>query len=83
MIWEGDEESKQTTKKISGVYVFNDSDVGEEINKNSVLWKSHFYTINFSHSFICKSCLKVKTQFVDLIYDLLKTGFKQPVYGKL
>ena len=31
--------------------MFNGSDTGEGANRNSVLWKPHLYTINFSHSY--------------------------------
>lgn len=77
------ENSKEPDKKFNCVYVFNNSTVGEGANKNSVLWKPHLYTINFSYSYICKSCPKVKNEFVNMIFDLLRTGFQQPVYGKL
>ncbi len=77
------ETSKEPDKKFAGVYVFNGSDTGEGANRNSVLWKPHLYTINFSHSYICKSCPKVKNEFVSMIYDLLRTEFAKPVYGKI
>lgn len=77
------ETSKEPDKKFNGVYVFNNSDVGEGANRNSVLWKPHLYTINFQYSYIGKSCAKVRSAFVNMIYELLRTGFKQPVYGKL
>lgn len=77
------ETSKEPDKKFDGVYVFNGSDIGEGANRNSVLWKPHLYTINFSYSYICKSCSKVKNKFVSMIYDLLRTGFAKPVYGKI
>ncbi len=77
------ETSKEPDKKFNGVYVFNNSEFGEGANRNSVLWKPHLYTINFQYSYICKSCPKIKQQFINIIYDLLKTGFKQPVCGKL
>lgn len=53
------ETSKEPDKKFDGVYVFNGSDIGEDANRNSVLWKPHLYTINFSYFYICKSCSKV------------------------
>lgn len=77
------ETSKEPNKKFNGVYVFNDSDIGEGVNRNSVLWQPHLYTINFLYSHICKSCPKVKNEFVSMIYDLLRTGFAKPVYGKI
>ncbi|MEG0591549.1 MAG: DUF4238 domain-containing protein, partial [Lachnospiraceae bacterium] len=46
------------------------------------LWKPHLYTINFAYSYIGKSCPKVKKEFTSMIYDLLRTGFANPVYGK-
>lgn len=82
--WETQVETlKEPDKKFNGIYVIKDGSIGDGANRNSVLWKPHLYTINFKYSFICNSCAKVKSQYVDLIYDLLKTGFKQPVYGKL
>ncbi len=82
--WETEvETSKEPNKKFTGVYVFNGSDIGEGANRNSVLWKPHLYTINFSCSYICKSCPRVKKEFVLMIHDLLRTGFAKPVYGKI
>lgn len=82
--WETQVETlKEPDKKFNGIYVIKDGSIGDGANRNSVLWKPHLYTINFKYSFICNSCAKLKSQYVDLIYDLLKTGFKQPVYGKL
>lgn len=82
--WETQVETlKEPNKKFKGIYVIKDDNLGDGANRNSVLWKPHLYTINFKYSFICNSCSKVKTQFVDMIYELLRNGFKQPVYGKL
>ncbi len=77
------ETSQDPDKKFDGVYVFENSDVGEGNNRKSVLWKPHLYTINFKHSFICNSCPKVKKQFVEKIYNLLRTEAKIPIHGKL
>ena len=77
------ETSKEPNKKFDGVYVFNDSVIGEGANRNSVFWKPHLYTINFEYSYICKSCPKIKAEFVSMIYDLLRMGFIKPVYGKI
>lgn len=76
------ETSKEPSKKFNGVYVFKNSSVGEGANKDSILWKPHLYTIKFRHSYICQSCNKVKNEFVNKIYMLLRTGFKQPIHGK-
>ena len=82
--WETQVEThKEPDKKFNGIYVIKDGSTGDGANRNSVLWKPHLYTINFKYSFICNSCAKVKSQFVDMIYELLRNGFKQPVYGKL
>lgn len=82
--WETQVETlKEPDRKFSGIYVIKDDNTGEGANRNSVLWKPHLYTINFKYSFICNSCSRVKSQFVDMIYELLRNGFKQPVYGKL
>lgn len=72
---------KEQDKKFQGVYYFgmNESD-GK--TKESILWKPHLYTIGFRHSFICKSCSKVRIEFVDRIYEYLRSGMKYPVYGK-
>ena len=77
------ETSKEPTKKFQGVYIFENSEIGEGANRKTVLWKPHLYTINFRYYFICKSCPRVKSEFVNMIYKLLRTEFKQPVYGKL
>lgn len=76
------ETTKEPDKKFSGIYTFKDGVIGEGANRNSVLWKPHLYTINYKYSFIFNSCSKVKSQFVDMIYDLLRNGYKQPIYGK-
>lgn len=82
--WETKVETvKEPDKKFDGVYVFNGSNIGEGANRNSVLWKPHLYTVNFTYSYICKSCPKIKSEFVSMIYDLLRTGFAKPVYGKI
>lgn len=82
--WETQVEThKEPDKKFNGIYVIKDGSTGDGANRNSVLWKPHLYTINFKYSFICNSCAKVKSQFVDMIYELLRNGFTQPVYGKL
>lgn len=82
--WETQVETlKEPDKKFNGIYVIKDGSTGDGANRNSVLWKPHLYTINFKYSFICNSCAKVKSQFVNMIYELLRNKFKQPVYGKL
>lgn len=82
--WETKVETfKEPDKKFNGIYVIKDGKIGEGANRNSVLWKPHLYTINFRYSFIFNSCSKVKSEFVDMIYNLLRNGFKQPVYGKV
>ena len=82
--WETQVETrKEPDKKFKGIYVSSDGITVDGANKNSVLWKPHLYTINFKYSFICNSCAGVKSQFVDLIYELLENGSKQPIYGKL
>lgn len=82
--WETKVETfKEPDKKFNGIYLIKDDNMGEGANINSVLWKPHLYTINFKYSYICNGCSRVKSQFVDMIYDLLRKGFKQPVYGKL
>lgn len=76
------ETSKEPEKKFQGIYVIKDGVVGEGANRESVLWKPHLYTINFKYSFICNSCSKVKTHFVEMIYEFLRKGFEQPVYAQ-
>lgn len=81
--WETKVETiKEPDKKFDGVYVLYDSNVGDGANRDSVLWKPHLYTIGFQYSYICKSCSKVKQEFVNMIFDYLRDGGKQPVYGK-
>ncbi|MCI8521276.1 MAG: DUF4238 domain-containing protein [Clostridia bacterium] len=81
--WETKVETlKEPTKKFDGVYVFCGSNIGEGANRNSVLWKPHLYTIRFQYSYICKSCPKLKQDFVNMIYDYLRNYEKQPIYGK-
>uniref|UniRef100_UPI0040255E19 DUF4238 domain-containing protein n=1 Tax=Eshraghiella crossota TaxID=45851 RepID=UPI0040255E19 len=82
--WETQVETlKEPDKKFKGIYVIKDGKKGEGANRNSVLWMPHLYTINFKYLFICNSCSKVKSQFVDMIFDLLRKSYKQPVYGKI
>lgn len=82
--WETQVETlKEPDKKFNGVYVIKEGNTGEGANIKSVLWKPHLYTINFKYSFICNSCYRVKSQFVYMIYHLLRNEFKQPVYGKI
>lgn len=82
--WETQVETlKEPDKKFNGIYVIKEGSIGEGTNRNSVLWKPHLYTISFKYSFICNSCPRVKSKFADMIYNLLRNGFKQPVYGKL
>ncbi len=57
--------------------------IGEAANRNSILWKAQLYTINFKYSYILSSHSKVKSEFVDMICNLLRNGFKQSVYGKV
>lgn len=77
------ETDKEPDKKFDGVYVFTGTNIGEGANRNSVLWKPHLYTVNFNYSYICKSCPKLKSEFVSMIYDLLRTRFAKPVHGKI
>ena len=82
--WETKVETvKESSKKFDGVYIFKGSNIGNGANIASVLWKPHLYTIGFQYSFICKSCPKVKQEFVNMIYEFLRNGLKQPIYGKL
>ena len=39
---------KLNEKKFKGVYVVKNSDIGQGTSRESVLWKPHLYTINFS-----------------------------------
>lgn len=76
------ENSREPAKKFNGVYVYNSSNIVDGANRDSVLWKPHLYTIGFKHSYICKSCPKVKHEFVNMIFDYLRNTGKQPIYGK-
>ena len=47
--WETQVETlKEPDKKFNGIYVIKDGSIGDGANRNSVLWKPHLYTINFS-----------------------------------
>ena len=82
--WETQVETfKEPDKKFKGVYVIREGNMGEGANSSSVLYKPHLYTIRFKHLFIYNSCPKVKSQFIDMIYNLLREKLKKPVYGKL
>lgn len=76
------ENSQEPQKKFTGVYVCNSSNIVDGANRNSVLWKPHLYTIGFKYSYICKSCPKVKQEFVNMIYEYLMNSGKQPIYGE-
>ncbi len=51
---------KEPGKKFNGIYVSRDGITADGVNKKSVLWKPHLYTIDFKYSFICNSCTGVK-----------------------
>ena len=77
------ETSKEPNKKFNGIYAFNKSNIGEGTNKDSILWKPHLYTVNFSSYHICRACPKIKKEFVSLIYKILRKESPKPVYAKI
>ena len=82
--WETKVETLQEpTKKFDGVYSFETvSDYGNGVNRDSIMWEPHLYTVNFKYNFIFKSCPKIYTDFVDQIYDLMINNEPNPVYAK-
>lgn len=76
------EKNQEPHKKFNGVYICDNTNIVDGANRNSVLWKPHLYTIGFKYSYICKSCPKVKQDFVNMIYEYLRNTGKQPIYGK-
>lgn len=71
--WETEVETiEEPDKKFKGIYVFENSDIGQGKNKNSVLWKPHLYTIRYNYSFIGKSCPAVRKDFVGMVYHYLR-----------
>lgn len=79
--WETEVTNKnEPNKKFQGVY-YHGMNGSDGKTKESILWKPHLYTIGFKHSFICKSCPKVKSDFVGMIYNYLRKK-ENPVYGK-
>ena len=79
--WETEVTNRNEPDKIfQGVY-YHGTNESDGKTKESILWKPHLYTIGFRHSFVCKSCPKVKSEFVDMIYNYLRES-ENPVYGK-
>ena len=77
------ETSREPNRKFEGVYVFeNSNEIGEGANRNSILWKPHLYTIKFEYLFIVNSCPKIYSDFVDMVYDVMRNRTLQPIYGK-
>ena len=81
--WETEVETiEEPNKKFKGLYVFENSDIGQGKNKNSVLWKPHLYTIRYNYSFIGKSCPEVRKDFVGMVYQYLREKSEPHIYGK-
>lgn len=76
------QKNSEPDKQFDGVYLFDKDNKPDGFNIKSILWKPHLYTVRFKYSFICKSCPLIKKDFVDKIFEYLKTGAKQPIYGK-
>lgn len=71
-------------KKFEGVYVYeNGKDMGDGRNRDTILWKPSIYTVPFDQSFIDCKCPKIRNDFVNQIYGLMRNRTPQPVYGKL
>ena len=75
--------NSEPNKQFEGVYLFDKNNQPDGFNIKSVLWKPHLYTVGFRYSFVCKSCPLIRKDFVDQIFAYLKTGSKQPIYGKI
>lgn len=72
--WQTSVEMKSTSGKLlPGVYHFEgEAMIGEGVNRKSVLWMPHLYTVRFAeHMFISKSCSKIKADFVEQIHSIL------------
>lgn len=82
--WETQVETfNEPNKKFMGVYTFkNNSDIGEGANRNSVLWKPHLYTVGFNYLFITQACPQIYSDFVNMVFELMKSYTPQPIYGK-
>lgn len=82
--WEGPVTSQQNPSTVfNGVYFFTGDDkIGDGRNKGSILWKPNLYTVSFEQAFIGEKCPKIKKDFVEKIYKLMRNRKPQPVYGK-
>ena len=81
--WETEVETiEEPNKKFKGLYVFENSDIGQCKNKNSVLWKPHWYTIRYNYAFIGKSCPEVRKDFVGMVHQYLREKSEPHIYGK-
>lgn len=81
--WETSVESfNEPQKTFTGVYIFENSYVGNGRNKDSILWKPNLYTIRFTDKCICNSCPKIKSYFVKKVYEELRINSSKPKYAK-
>lgn len=82
--WETRVETKsEPEKKFDGVYYFGKSDdIGDGSTRETILWKPNLYTIDFQQLYMAKGCPKVYNYFVDEVFNIMRTGGPQPVYGK-
>ena len=81
--WETEvEKITRPDEKFKGVYEFKENDgKWDGAKRDSILWMSHLYTIEFNFIFLTKSCLKVNNDFINQIYELMKNNPRKPVYG--
>ena len=82
--WETRVETKsEPEKKFDGVYYFGKSDdIGDGSTRETILWKPNLYTIDFQQLYMAKGCPKVYNYFVDEVFNIMRTGGPQSVYGK-
>lgn len=72
--WETRVSSKKEPRKyFQGIYCFSKDDLktGDGKNKDSVLWKSRLYNINYKRSFMIPSCPKIEEDYITQIEDKL------------
>lgn len=57
---------KEPSKHFDGIYYFGKSDleIGDGKNKDSVLWESRLYTVDYDLSFIIPSCPKIQEDYI-------------------
>ncbi len=82
--WETGVSSLSEPDKIfNGVYAFSDNEqIGNGVSRKSVFWKRNLYTVGFDQLFIVDRCPKIRADFVNKIFSVLRERSPQSVYGK-